>query len=44
MVKVAIAGIVGDKLINGPSSTDKVTKKIDIATKFKAVWLMLNNS
>jgi hypothetical protein len=40
IVKVAIAGTAGDKFTKGPSSTDKVIKKIDIATKFKEVWLI----
>jgi len=42
IVKVKVAGIVGDKLINGPSKVDSVIKKIAIAVKFIAVWLIMS--
>jgi len=37
-VKVAIAGTAGDKFNKGPSRVGEY--KTEIATKFRAVWLM----
>lgn len=32
--------MVGDKLNKGPARVDKVTRKIEIATKLRVVWLI----
>jgi hypothetical protein len=39
-LKVAIADTAGDKLNNGPSRLESVITKIEIAIKFREVWLM----
>ena len=39
-LKVAIAGIVGDKLNNGPSRVENVMTKIEIAIKLRDIWLI----
>ncbi|WP_236141042.1 hypothetical protein [Nostoc sp. CMAA1605] len=40
-MKVVIAGIAGDKLIKGPNKADSVIRNTDMATRLRAVWLIM---
>jgi hypothetical protein len=42
IVKVARAGIAGDKFKNGPNSTDRVMRNIDMANTLMAVWFIIS--